>query len=147
MRARQLIIETLLKEATEEEKLVAAALDDAFDELEADLKANKDKPLAKEPEDGDGYLPPSVPEGKIYSATGIQIWGKGAPAWTRGTLVGTGYMWLPGQVGGGGSGTGGRYSGGLKSAPGGGGRVGLPKPPRGNKGGVGSRGGGGLIRQ
>jgi hypothetical protein len=43
MRARQLIIETLLKEATEEEKLVAAALDDAFDELEADLKANKDK--------------------------------------------------------------------------------------------------------
>lgn len=111
------------------------------------FKANKDKPLAKEPEDGDGYLPPSVPEGKIYSATGIQIWGKGAPAWTRGTLVGTGYMWLPGQVGGGGSGTGGRYSGGLKSAPGGGGRVGLPKPPRGNKGGVGSRGGGGLIRQ
>ena len=43
MRARQLIIETLLKEATAEEKLVAAALDDAFDELEADLKANKDK--------------------------------------------------------------------------------------------------------
>jgi hypothetical protein len=43
MRARKLIIETLLKEATEEEKLVAAALDDAFDELEADLKANKDK--------------------------------------------------------------------------------------------------------
>jgi len=43
MRARKLIIETLLKEATEEEKLVASALDDAFDELEADLKANKDK--------------------------------------------------------------------------------------------------------
>ena len=94
------------------------------------FKANKDKPLAKEPEPEGHYTPPSRPQGKVFSATGIQIWGKGAPAWTRGTLIGTGYMWLPGQVGGGGSGTGGRYTGGLKSAPGGGGRrpkVGLPK--------------------
>jgi hypothetical protein len=43
MRARQLIFESLLKEATEEEKLVAQALDSAFDQLEASIKANKEE--------------------------------------------------------------------------------------------------------
>ena len=43
MRARALIIESLLKEATDEEKLVASILDDVFDDLEADIQSNKDK--------------------------------------------------------------------------------------------------------
>jgi len=43
MQARQLIFESLLKEATEEEKLVAQALDSAFDQLEASIKANKEE--------------------------------------------------------------------------------------------------------
>ena len=42
MRARQLIIETLLKEATEDEKLAADLLDGVFDEIASDIKANKD---------------------------------------------------------------------------------------------------------
>ena len=43
MRARKLIIETLLKEAVEEDQIAAAALEDVFDQLEKDIKANKDK--------------------------------------------------------------------------------------------------------
>ena len=43
MRARTLIIESLLKEAPEASKLVAAALDDVFDDLESDIKAQKDE--------------------------------------------------------------------------------------------------------
>ena len=43
MRARKLIIETLLKEATEEEKLVAQALNTAFSQVAKDIIANKAK--------------------------------------------------------------------------------------------------------
>tara|TARA_R110001599_G_scaffold145046_1_gene327214 strand:+ start:566 stop:1753 length:1188 start_codon:yes stop_codon:yes gene_type:complete len=43
MRARQLIIETLLKEASDEAKFIATALDDVFDDLESDIKAQKDE--------------------------------------------------------------------------------------------------------
>jgi len=43
MRARKLIIETLLKEAVEEDQIAAAALEDVFDQLEKDIKASKDK--------------------------------------------------------------------------------------------------------
>ena len=43
MRARKLIVETLLKEAVEEDQIAAAALEDVFDQLEKDIKANKDK--------------------------------------------------------------------------------------------------------
>ena len=43
MRARQLIIETLLKEASNEAQFVAAALDNVFDELESDIMAHKDE--------------------------------------------------------------------------------------------------------
>ena len=43
MRAREIIIETLLKEATEEEKLVAQAMNTAFSQVAKDIKANKAK--------------------------------------------------------------------------------------------------------
>ena len=43
MRARQIIIETLLKEAADEEKLVAQALNTAFSQVAKDIKANKAK--------------------------------------------------------------------------------------------------------
>ena len=43
MKARTLIIESLLKEATEEEKLVAQALNTAFSQVAKDIKANKAK--------------------------------------------------------------------------------------------------------
>ena len=43
MRARKIIIETLLKEATDEEKLVAQALNTAFSQVAKDIKANKAK--------------------------------------------------------------------------------------------------------
>ena len=42
MRPRQLIIEALLKEATEEEKLAANLLDGVFDKIASDIKSNKD---------------------------------------------------------------------------------------------------------
>ena len=43
MQARKLIIETLLKEATKEEKLVAQAMNTAFSQVAKDIKANKAK--------------------------------------------------------------------------------------------------------
>ena len=43
MRVRKLIIETLLKEAVEEDQIAAAALEDVFDQLEKDIRSNKDK--------------------------------------------------------------------------------------------------------
>ena len=43
MGARQIIIEKHLKEATEEEKLVAQAMNTAFSQVAKDIKANKAK--------------------------------------------------------------------------------------------------------
>lgn len=52
--ARKKIIEQLMVKATEEEQLVASIMDDTFDELEATLKANRDK-LAPQQNEAVGF--------------------------------------------------------------------------------------------
>ena len=54
MRARQLIIETLLKEASDDAKFIATALDDVFDDLESDIEDHKDE-LAPQQNEAVGY--------------------------------------------------------------------------------------------
>jgi len=74
MRARQLIIETLLKEATEEEKLAADLLDGVFDEIESDIKANKDALIPQQQNEALGL---ALLGGVVAAPAIMKIIGKG----------------------------------------------------------------------
>jgi len=74
MRPRQLIIETLLKEATDEEKLAADLLDGVFDEIASDIKADKDALTA--PQQNEGVVLASV-GGVVAGPALMKIIGKG----------------------------------------------------------------------
>ena len=74
MRVRQLIIETLLKEVTEEEKLAADLLDGVFDEIESDIKANKDALIPQQQNEALGL---ALLGGVVAAPAIMKIIGKG----------------------------------------------------------------------
>tara|TARA_R110000851_G_scaffold11759_5_gene41002 strand:- start:1398 stop:2549 length:1152 start_codon:yes stop_codon:yes gene_type:complete len=89
MNARDLIIETLLKEASEEEKNAAKALQVAVNSLTSDLKANKDEVAPKAQNEALGF----AIAGSIVSAPALlKIFGKVAAkveGWIKGKKVET----------------------------------------------------------
>ena len=73
MRARKLIVETLLKEAVEEDQIAAAALEDVFDQLEKDIKANKDKLIPQQQNEAVGV---ALMGGALAAPVMIKLVGK-----------------------------------------------------------------------
>ena len=74
MRPRQLIIESLLKEASEEEKLAADLLDGVFDEIASDIKANKDALIPQQQNEAVGL---AILGGVVAAPAMMKIIGKG----------------------------------------------------------------------
>ena len=73
MRVRKLIVETLLKEAVEEDQIAAAALEDVFDQLEKDIKANKDKLIPQQQNEAVGV---ALMGGALAAPVMIKLVGK-----------------------------------------------------------------------
>ena len=74
MNARDLIIETLLKEASEEEKLAADLLGGVFDEIASDIKANKNALVPQQQNEAAGL---AILGGVVAAPAIMKIIGKG----------------------------------------------------------------------